>query len=90
MNKRQDDVAENDAVAMGVGMVLFWPALFFIESDDHSAEVARLKGEVEAIEIASIQKDCSSLSEQIVIDRRTAAELEAQREAERRRQSDLE
>ena len=30
--KSQDDTASDDSVAMGVGLVLFWPALFFIDS----------------------------------------------------------
>jgi len=55
----QDSKATNDAVATGVGVVLFWPALFFIKGDSTTAaEVARLKGEMEAIEQASVQKRC--------------------------------
>lgn len=56
----QDQKASNDAVATGVGVVLFWPALFFIKGEGASAaEVARLKGEMDAIEQASIQKRCN-------------------------------
>lgn len=58
VNGQQDDIASNDAVAMGVGMVLFWPALFFIDSDDKKEEVARLKGEHNAIEQIAIQREC--------------------------------
>ncbi|MCZ6605787.1 MAG: hypothetical protein O7A03_11680, partial [Alphaproteobacteria bacterium] len=29
VSKKQDDIADNDSVAMGVGLILFWPALFF-------------------------------------------------------------
>ncbi len=55
----QDKKAQNDTAAMAVGMVLFWPALFFMKGDSEtSAEVARLKGEMEALEKASIQKRC--------------------------------
>lgn len=51
--------ASGDAVATGVGLVLFWPALFFIEGDGAEAqEYSRLKGEHEAIRRASIQKKC--------------------------------
>jgi len=51
--------ATGDAVAMGVGLVLFWPALFFIRGGAATeSEVARLKGEMEAIEKVSIQKNC--------------------------------
>lgn len=55
----QDKKAQNDAVATGVGMVLFWPALFFIKGDGaQAAEVARLKGEMQAIETANTAKNC--------------------------------
>ena len=55
----QQQKATGDAVAMGVGLILFWPALFFIKgSGATEGEVARLKGEMEAIERVSIQKEC--------------------------------
>ncbi len=55
----QSKKATGDAVAMGVGLVLFWPALFFIKGDGATeGEVARLKGEMETIEKVSIQKNC--------------------------------
>lgn len=55
----QDKKASNDAVATGVGVVLFWPALFFIKGDGaQAAEVARLKGEMQAIETANTVKNC--------------------------------
>ncbi len=64
--KQQDDTASDDSVAMGVGLVLFWPALFFIDNDDVREEVARIKGELEAVEQASIQKKCLTLSNEIL------------------------
>ncbi|MEZ5792384.1 MAG: hypothetical protein R3D34_16905 [Nitratireductor sp.] len=55
----QQQKATGDAVAVGVGVILFWPALFFIKGNGASeAEVARLKGEMDALEQASIQKQC--------------------------------
>jgi hypothetical protein len=55
----QDEKSTNDAVAMGVGLVLFWPGLLFIKGDGTTAaELGRLKGEFEALEQASIQKNC--------------------------------
>ncbi|HLH10366.1 MAG TPA: hypothetical protein VKV77_00640 [Methylovirgula sp.] len=55
----QDQKATNDKVAMGVGLVIFWPALFFTKgNDENTAELARLKGEMDAVEEASIQKRC--------------------------------
>ncbi|MCC6735122.1 MAG: hypothetical protein IT534_03205 [Bauldia sp.] len=56
---RQEDNVTGDAVAMGVGLVLFWPALFFIGGDgQNEAEIARLRGEMQAIEQVSLQKSC--------------------------------
>lgn len=54
------DTADRDAAQMGVGLVLFWPTLFFLEGGDgvQANEYARLKGEREAIERTSIQKKC--------------------------------
>lgn len=55
----QDSKATRDAVATTVGVIVFWPALFFIRGDGATAaEVARLKGTMEAIESASIRKKC--------------------------------
>jgi hypothetical protein len=59
----QDKTASNDAVAMGVGLVLLWPALFFIESSDQRVELARLKGEFDALEQVAIQKNCTVAKE---------------------------
>ena len=69
INKQQDDIASNDSVATGVGLILFWPALFFIDNDDVREQVAQLKGEVDAVEQAAIQKNCSNVSSQISSDR---------------------
>ena len=56
----QDQNANGDAVATGVALVIFWPALFFIGGNKETkAELARLKGELDAIESASIQKKCA-------------------------------
>ena len=55
----QDQKATNDAIATGVAVVLFWPALFLVKGEGASAgEVSRLKGEMDAIEQASIRKRC--------------------------------
>lgn len=59
--KSLDEEATNDAAQMTIGMVLFWPALFFLEGGDgpEAAEFARLKGEREAMEKVAVQKECS-------------------------------
>lgn len=55
----QDQKANADAAITTVGIVLFWPALFFNNGDGATAaEVARLKGEMQAIEDASRRKGC--------------------------------
>ncbi|MEZ5844895.1 MAG: hypothetical protein R3D27_14325 [Hyphomicrobiaceae bacterium] len=55
----QDEKATNDAIATGVAIVVFWPAAFLISGNDqNTAELARLKGEMEAIERVSTQKNC--------------------------------
>jgi hypothetical protein len=55
----QSSKATGDAVVMTVGLVIFWPALFFMKGDGTTAaEVARLKGEIEAVEQANIKKRC--------------------------------
>ncbi len=55
----QDQKRKDDQVVTAVGAVVFWPALFFIDGDNaKTAELARLKGEMEAVEQASIQKNC--------------------------------
>ena len=52
--------ADGDAMQMGVGLVLFWPALFFLEGGDgpQAQEYARLKGEREAIETVAVRRKC--------------------------------
>lgn len=55
----QNKQAENDAVATGVALVLFWPAAFFIKGNKgNAAELARLKGQLEAIESENIRRKC--------------------------------
>jgi hypothetical protein len=55
---RQQKYADNDPVVMGVGLVLLWPALFFLAGDDQKQELASLKGEYEALHQAAIRQDC--------------------------------
>jgi len=54
----QDSTATGDAWALGIGAILFWPALFFMIGGDHEDELARLKGEYEALESAAIANEC--------------------------------
>jgi hypothetical protein len=59
----QDKTASNDSVAMGVGLVLFWPALFFMAGHDQHVELAELKGQYDALQEVAIQKDCDVAKE---------------------------
>ena len=56
-----DKRASGDKVKMGVGLVLFWPTLFFLKGDGPQAqEYAHLKGSYEALEGAYIRKNCAA------------------------------
>lgn len=57
---RLDEAASNDKAIMGVGMILFWPALFALGgTKQQEAELSRLKGEYEALQTASTNKKCT-------------------------------
>jgi len=54
-----DKRASGDKTQAVVAAVLFWPALFALGNNDaQNAELSRLKGESDAIEQMSIQKNC--------------------------------
>lgn len=56
---QQRQKANTDAVAMGVGLVIFWPALFFMAmGQDKRDELGRLKGEYDALQINATEKQC--------------------------------
>ena len=50
-----------DKWATGVGVVLFWPVLFFLagNNDVQEAEYAQLKGDYDAVQSAIVKKKCS-------------------------------
>jgi hypothetical protein len=55
----QDDKASGDAALTAVAVVLFWPAAFALSGDGQlAAELGRLRGEMDAVEQASIRKNC--------------------------------
>lgn len=54
----QQAAAEADAVNTAISLILFWPAVFFVGGGDQSAELARLRGEAEALRIAAMEKGC--------------------------------
>jgi len=71
----QQGEATKDAVALGAG-ILFWPALFFMVGGSRAEELARMKGEIAAIEQAAIQRNCKDVSAMIG-ESRDAAENQA-------------
>ncbi len=81
ITKQQADKAGGDAVAVGVGVVLFWPALFLLAAGkDREAELASYKGNYDAITKVAIEKKCLSQDE---IRREEEAYKEAQKRAKR-------
>ena len=79
----QDEAASSDAALMGVGLILFWPTLFFLEGDTgREAELGRLRGEIDAIESAATRKNCHDLLDEYERHRNLI-------EAERERQEKL-
>ena len=60
LHARLKKEANADNAQMAVGLLLFWPALFFVEGGDgpEAAEYSRLKGEYEALQQVAVQKRC--------------------------------
>lgn len=55
----QDEKVTKDAVATTAAVIIFWPAAFLVGGNDQTtAELARLKGELDAVEKAGVQKSC--------------------------------
>jgi hypothetical protein len=56
---RLDEAAMNDKALVGVGLILFWPALFALGgTKQQEAEYARMKGEHDALQQSAIAKKC--------------------------------
>lgn len=54
-----DEAAANDKAITGVGMILFWPALFALGGKKpQEAEYSRLKGEYDALQQSATLKKC--------------------------------
>ena len=55
----QDRKRTGDIVATTAAIIVFWPVAFLVSGDDaQTAELARLKGEFDAIQKVSVQKNC--------------------------------
>lgn len=60
LHKTLEDKHLEDVGAATVGLFLFWPTLLLLEGEDKSdaTEYSYLKGEYEALRIASLNKGC--------------------------------
>lgn len=60
LHGRLKKLSDDDAAQMAVGMILLWPALFFLEGGDgpEAAEYARLKGERDALQKVAVERNC--------------------------------
>jgi outer membrane murein-binding lipoprotein Lpp len=59
---RLDTAASNDKAIAGVGMILFWPALFALGgTKQQEADYARLKGEYDAVQQSAILRKCPGM-----------------------------
>ncbi len=58
-----DERANQANLATAATVILFWPAAFFVGggNKEQQAELARLKGEQDAIQQAAIQRKCEGL-----------------------------
>lgn len=55
----QDSQRNKDAVATTAAVIIFWPAAFLVGGDKQTAaQLAQMKGQMQAIEQASIMKKC--------------------------------
>jgi hypothetical protein len=60
LNASLQKKADGDNAKVAVGMILFFPTLFFTDGDGPEvAEYSRLKGEAEALQKTVIEKKCS-------------------------------
>lgn len=83
--------ADDDAMQMGVGLILLWPTLFFLEGGDgpEATQFATLKGEDKALRKTMISKSCQianlspSPSEIMQAKREEAKKKQAKQETEK-------
>ena len=84
--------ADTDAAQMGIGLVLFWPTLFFLEGGDgvEAQEYSRLKGEYEALRAASAEHNCAFVETPPSPEQIIAAKAEEEKERRSEQQDDYE
>jgi hypothetical protein len=72
----------NDKLAVGASLV-FWPALFLLaNTSDRREELARLRGEYEALHQAGTLKDCFAVPEEATAEQAPSTSPEAPRPAQ--------
>jgi len=63
LTTKQKKAADDDALIMGVGILLFWPAMFAPGiTDDFGPQLAQAKGEYDAINAVGNQKRCKGFA----------------------------
>lgn len=61
-----DERGGNNIVALGLGLAVFWPALLAMRPDGlEAAELARLKGRYEALQVAARRQNCPPASAEL-------------------------
>ena len=59
---RLDTAASNDKAIAGVGVILFWPALFALGgTKQQEADYGRLRGEYDAVQQSAVIKKCPGM-----------------------------
>lgn len=54
-----DERVGNNILALGMGLMVFWPAMLALRADGpEAADLARLKGRFEALQTAALQRKC--------------------------------
>eukprot|EP00435_Cladocopium_sp_Y103_P076615 s1_g354.t1 len=81
----QDENADADAAMMGVGLILFWPALIGLAATtDREDELAQLKGEYNAVDQAARKQVCALPAPPVVVPEKTEPNLPQSGAAARR------
>ena len=71
-----DERVGNNILALGMGLTVFWPAMLAMRADGlESAELARLKGRYEALDIAARDKACPTPTNELPAARAAALPL---------------
>jgi hypothetical protein len=52
-----------DTAAVAVSVVIFWPAIFLLATDDNQDELAHLRGQYEALNRVAVERKCAVAEE---------------------------